>query len=295
MPKNKIFIFLFVLLSIGAFFYLIPRENSMADYIEQAEDSFQAKDFSKAISFYLKAYEKFPHDPRRPEVMLAIGDIYNFSLNQPRKAAKAYTILRDKYPKHPKTKEGLLHAAEMYEKTEDYQNALISYQEIIDQFQDLSDRDELRFKVALMAVKLKKFEPARRELMGIIDKNPQTPIADKVLFHLGTVFFMENGLREAIQVFELASEKYPNSPYYIEMQFLLGNCYEEVGEYDKALKVYRGIRDRYPNPSLVEKRIEKLTRRPDPHVVPSRSRIPQSPRSKSKLDKTFQELMKDEP
>jgi len=116
----------------------------------------------------------------------------------------------------------------------------------------------VRVSVAMMAVKLKKFEPAIRSLMAIVDHNPDTPIADKVLYQLGNVFFMEGSSKEAVQVLKVASEKYKDSPLANEMIFTMGNAYEEMGQNDNAMQAYKAIRYTYPNPRVVEKKIEKL-------------------------------------
>jgi len=97
--------------------------------------------------------------------------------------------------------------------------------------------------------------------MAIIDKNPQTPIADQVLYQLGTIFFMEGSLPDSVKVLEAAVEKYPQSPLNIEMKFTLANGYEEIGEFEKALKIYQDILPNYPNPKVVQKKIEKIEER----------------------------------
>ena len=255
----KIVLFFLVLIGIGAAFFLVPQKRPFGSYLKRAEEAFQDKNFNRAIELNLKALRLYPKHERTPEVLLSIGDIYNFSLNNQEKAGKAYEMLTQQFPKTIFARKAFQNSAEMYEKSQQYQNALLAYQGILDHFPYGEDIDMTRFKVALMALKLKKFEPARRSLMQIIEKNPQTPIADQVLYQLGTAFFMEGAIRESIQVLEVAAEKYPDSPLNTEMKFTLANGYEEMGVLDKALKVYREIRLTYPNPKVVEKKIEKIT------------------------------------
>ncbi len=258
MSRLKIAIFLILLVAIGIGFYLVPRTRPFESYTRRAAEAFQLKDFERSIELYLKALRLYPQHPRTPEILLTIGDIYNFSLGNSEKAGKAYDMLTTRFPKTPEAEQAYEHAGEMYEKNENFQQALLSYQGIIDNFPDRKDLDEVRFNVAMMAVKLKKFEPAIRSLMAIIDKNPDTPIADKVLYQLGNVFFMEGSSKEAVKVLEVASDKYKESPLYTEMLFTMGNAYEEMGQNDKAMQVYKSIRYTYPNPRVVEKKLEKL-------------------------------------
>lgn len=247
-----------VLILLGAAFVLVPRKRPLQSYLERAEEAYQAKEFNRSIELYVQALKNYPQNERNPETLLTIGDIYNFSLGNIEKAGQAYQMVLEKYPKSIFARKALQSSAEMYEKSQQFQNALLDYQEIIDDFPHAGGVDEIRFKVALMALKLKKYEPARRSLMAIIENNPSTPIADRVLNQLGEIFFMEGAAEQAAQVLEVAIEKYPDSPLVIEMKFSLGNAYEEMGQLAKALKLYQSILQQYPNPQVIQKKVENI-------------------------------------
>lgn len=273
MSRLRVIILFLVLLAIGAGFYLVPRKRPFESYTARASEALQNKDFEQSIELYLKALRLYPDHPRTPEILLDIGDIYNFSLANSDKAAKAYDMLTTRFPKSQQAKTGFEHAAEMQEKNEAFEKALLAYQGIIDNFPDDPDIDSRRFKVAMMAAKLKKYEPARRSLMAIIDQNPDTPIADQVLYQIGNLFFMEGASKQAIQVLEVAAQKYPESPLNTEMLFTAANAYEEAGNIDKAMKIYRQIRYTYPNSRVVEKKLEKLAdRQKEVKAMEARSR-----------------------
>jgi Uncharacterized protein conserved in bacteria len=257
----KLIAFLLVALAIGSGLYLVPKRRSFDSYLDRAEVAFQKKNFNRSIELYLRALKLYSSHPRTPEVLLRIGDTYNFSLANPQKAGTAYEMLTTRFPKSPEARQAFERSAEMYEKNGDYQKALLAYQGVIDNFPDANDLDEFRYNVAMMALKLKKFEPARRALMAIVEKNPQTPIADKVIYQLGNAFFMDAGSRQAVEVLKVAVEKYPDSPLKPDMLFTLANAYEELGEFPTAMKIYKSILNIYPNPKVVEKKIEKLEKR----------------------------------
>jgi TolA-binding protein len=257
----KIVLFFILLLAIGIGLYLVPVKRPFESYTHRAEEAFQKKNFNRSIELYLKALKLYPNHERTPQVLLMIGDTYNFSLGNVEKAGTAYSMLTNRFSHSPEARQGFQHAAEMYEKNENYEKALLAYQGVVDNFPQAKDIDEFRFEVAMMALKLKKFEPARLTLMSIVEKNPATPIADRVLYQLGNVFFMEGSSKEAIEVLKVAVEKYPESPLKTEMQFSMANAYEEIGKLDEALKIYKSILNLYPNPKVVEKKIEKLMKK----------------------------------
>ncbi|HCU23813.1 MAG TPA: hypothetical protein DF383_02255, partial [Deltaproteobacteria bacterium] len=261
MSRGKIFILFLLLAAIGLGFYLVPRNRPFESYTQRAIEAFQLKEFERSIELYLKALKLFPNHPKTPQLLLTIGDTYNFSLNNPEKAGKAYEMLTQGFAKSPEARIGFEHAGEMFEKIEDYQKALLAYQGILDNFPEAPNQDLWRYRVAMMAIKMKKFEPGRRSLMAIIDKNPETPIADQVLLQIGNAFFMEGATRHAVEVLNVAAQKFPESPLHSEMLFTLATAYEEVGQLEKALQIYKSIRSSYPNSRVVEKKIEKIASR----------------------------------
>jgi TolA-binding protein len=255
---KKIVVLAVVLLLLGAAFFLVPRKRSISSYVNRAEEAFHDKEFNRAIELYLQALKFYPNHERVPDILLTVGDIYNFSLGNTEKAGKAYQMVSEKFPKSLFSRRARQSAAEMYEKNQQYQKALLAYQGIVDSFPQAGDADDIRYKVAVMALKLKKYEPARRSLMAIIETNPNTPIADKLLNQIGSIFFMEGASHEAVQVLTLAIKKYPDSPYVTEMKFTLANAYEEMGEIKKALEIYGSIIKDYPNPQVVQNKIDKI-------------------------------------
>lgn len=282
-----------VALAIGLGLYLVPTRRAFDSYLHRAEEAFQKKNFNRAIELNLRALKLYPDHAQTPDVLLRIGDIYNFSLGNAEKAGAAYQMLTSRFAKSPQARQAFEHSAELYEKSGDYQKALLAYQGVIDNFPEAKDLDEFRFNVAMMALKLKKFEPARRALMAIVEKNPQTPIADKVLYQLGNAFFMDAGSKQAVEVLSVAVDKYPDSPLKPDMLFTMANAYEEMGDANNSLKIYKSILSIYPNPKVVEKKIEKMEKRLG-EIKPSKEQVLRSvalsgseskPSTKSKLKK----------
>lgn len=256
--RNKLFLLFFLVAGIGVSFFLVPHHRSFEAYVGRAEEYFQEKKFSRAIKTYLRASKAYPKHERIPEVLLAVGDIYNFSLNDTEKAGEAYRMLAERYPRSFETRRALQNAAEMYEKNEQYPRVLEAYRAIIRNFPRAGDLDKIRFKIAMTQLKLKNFAEAKSGLMEIVEKNPENAIADEVLYQLGVVYFTEGANREAAQVLETALQKFPQSPLRLEMQFTLANAYEETRDFDKALVLYQSLQKSYPNPKLVEKKLTNL-------------------------------------
>ncbi|MDX1386306.1 MAG: hypothetical protein R3257_01865, partial [bacterium] len=96
---KKIIILLVVVLLLGAAFFLVPRKRSISSYVTRAEVAFHDKEFNRAIELYLQALKYYPKHERTPDILLTVGDIYNFSLGNTEKAGMAYKMVSEKYPR----------------------------------------------------------------------------------------------------------------------------------------------------------------------------------------------------
>lgn len=256
--KSKMYVLAVVLIVIGVAVFLVPRQRSFESYIQRAEEAFRGKSYRQAIELYLRALKKYPDHRDVPKVLLSIGDTYNYSMGHFEQSTKAYAMLTERFPESREGRLAFGRAAELFVKNEQYQEALLAYQGIVDHFPNETGIDEIRFQVAMMALKLKKYEPARRTLMEIVDQNPESIVAEKALYQIGDIFFVEGAYKETIQVLEVALKKYPKGELATEIKFTLANAYEDSGRPKDALDLYRNIQHLYPNPKVIEKKIEKI-------------------------------------
>ncbi len=225
--------------------------------IRKAEKFWKSKKYEEAISAYLSAVEKEPQNPKVPDILLQVGDIYNLSLNQLDKAAKTYELVSVRYPATDFALRAFIKKGELYFGSEQFDKALKEYQNILENFPNIKDRELYRLRMGISHLKIKQYEAARREFKKILDNNLKTPLADQVLFHTANSYFLENNPNLAIPIYQSLIEHYPKSSLINEAKFNMADCYESVGEYDKALAIYQEIKDSYPNPKVIEWQIQK--------------------------------------
>lgn len=75
---RKLGLLIIVILLIGSAFFFVPRKRSFYHYVRRAETAFQKKDFNRSIELNLKALKYYPKHERTPEILLMVGDTYNF-------------------------------------------------------------------------------------------------------------------------------------------------------------------------------------------------------------------------
>ncbi|MBI2335755.1 MAG: tetratricopeptide repeat protein [Deltaproteobacteria bacterium] len=246
-------------LFLALLFFFPTKQETFSGLMFKADQHFREKHYTQAVLVYLKVLKNYPHNEFEGTILLNIGDIYNYSLNSPEKAVKAYGQVLSRFPRSPEARHAYQKQGDLYFSQGDYEKALVSYQGLVDHFPNIPDVQEYRFKVAYAALKLKRYEPSRRQLMQMYEEDPNGAIADKILFHVGLTFFLEANVRQSVEVFEAFLERHgQTSNYTTDAQFYLANGYEESGKFEEALELFKKIRSTYPNPRIVEEKIQKL-------------------------------------
>lgn len=225
--------------------------------LKKAEKLWKSKKYDEAISVYLSAVEKEPQNPKVPDILLQVGDIYNLSLNQIDKAVQTYDLLSVRYPASDYALQSFIKKGEIYFGSDQFDKALKEYQNILENFPNIKDREVYRLRMGISHLKLKQYEAARREFKKILDNNLKTSLADQVLFHTANSYFLEGNPALAIPVYQSLVQNYPKSSLVSEAKFNMADCYESMGEFDKALVIYEEIKGTYPNPKVIEWQIEK--------------------------------------
>lgn len=257
--KKLLFLLCILALLALAFFYLKPKPpGTFEEYEKKAQQAISEQRFQEAINHYIDAAQAEREHERVPQVLLKVAELYQHSLGDLDQAHLAYKMVVDQFPTSFFAKKALKQDAAMMERHHRYQEALLSYQSLLEKFSQSIEAQDLRFKVALMALKLKKYGAAKGHLMELLEEDPQNPQADRWLYHLGETLFLSGDFPQALKTFELAQEKYPNSPLITEIKFSLANVAEALGQTQKALTLYQELRNLYPNPMIIEQKIQAL-------------------------------------
>jgi TolA-binding protein len=127
--KIKTFV-LIIVLSIAS----CSKKNDLS-LLEKADNEYRKKNFKTAIELYNLFVQKNPKDPKSPEALFKLAQIYLNDLRMPKEAVKIFEKI---YETYPNTKEGMnslfmlgfIHANEL----NDYKKAKIYYQKFIEKY-----------------------------------------------------------------------------------------------------------------------------------------------------------------
>ena len=164
----------------------------------------------------------------------------------------------------------ILRIGSVYEKLNDFQNAVLNYKKVIELCGGKKDNDNVqvceRCYLAIIKsyLKLDNAEYALIYLKKFKQNFPNSGCLDKVCFKIASIY--ETQMLEyerAIRLYYDFIDEYFNSLYVDDAQLGLGRCYEKLTNYSQALKEYQKFLLRYPTSDkaeYVEKRVTYLKR-----------------------------------
>jgi TolA-binding protein len=92
------------------------------------------------------------------------------------------------------------------------------------------------------------FEKALNINQQIIDKYPEVPFLNKVLYRTGICLFETGKKDSSKQIFLKLVTEYPDSIYIDDILFRLGECYFDEGNYEEAIQAYQQILESWQSP-----------------------------------------------
>jgi len=135
MPKRLTLAAILAVLCLGAVLLHAGRPDRSADqFYERANRSFGNGDYGSALAQYDDFIAQFPTSPKVPDALYQMGFVYANQVRQPERALKVYRQIADDYPKHPLADDALRHVADLLVEDGDYDGAIRTCQEIVDEF-----------------------------------------------------------------------------------------------------------------------------------------------------------------
>ena len=228
--------------------YKTPGEEEMSGNAQELFSKAQELEKEGNASGAIKAYRSLVR--RHPQDTLAAGSLYRMAqlheqLRQYLKAAQAYSILAEKFPKSERfdeSIEALFRIGEMY----------------------LAGK-----KVKILGIPFKSsMEEAANIFMAIIRVAPYGKYAARATFDLGRAREKQQSNDAALAAYQAVVEKFPNDPLAIDAQYQIGYIWSQTtrtGTYDPnaAAKAKTGFQDflyRHPNSEKAAQARENLNR-----------------------------------
>lgn len=108
------------------------------------------------------------------------------------------------------------------------------------------------------------YDQAQKNFEKVIERHPQTLIADQAAYHLAMCFFRQNDWDGTIKNLKRLLETYPETPRASEAGYHLGLCYMNAGRIEAARKQFRQTIDEFGDETWARFANDRLKEMPSP-------------------------------
>ncbi len=239
------------------------EQDPMDALIQKANDEWVHGRNHSSIELFKSVLERAPNGKQAEEALFRLGEVYHFGQEDDGQAVKYFleTLKLNKESKYALPAQ--MYIADIVENDlQDYDQAIIENQRLLDDF-DLGSRErsKTRFRIAMLYYKKHNLHQAIAELETLVDKYPNSMLAEESSFRIVEILYTLNRCSDAEDLFGSFEKKYPNSSRKNEMEFVRASCLEEKGKSKEALKLFQTLEENYKYPALVKMKIEGLKKR----------------------------------
>ena len=238
------------------------RESAESLY-QTGQDLWGKGETEKSLNNFLNIIENYPSSDLYDDALFKTGELYYLSYSDFSNAIKSFRQLLLTSNARVKLKfQAQSYIAEIYENSlNDYDQAIIEYQRLINNFGNWISPGEGQFKIAKCYFKKGDYKQAIVEYEILAEKFPVSPLVEESLYQTVTSNFILGDCSEAVKNYDRFKEKFPDSRFMSEIKFEIGSCYEEEGNLLESLNIFRELKDHYSNKKLLEMKISSIEKR----------------------------------
>lgn len=238
------------------------ERDQPAFLLNQANQEWVDGQTQKAVNLYKNLLEKFPKDPESSEALFRLGEIYHFSLGKPKEAILYFQEVLQLNRQGKFAYESQKYIADIVEfKIRDYHQAIIQYQILIDQYNEIHEDEDHHFRIASIYYKLQNYDQALSELEDHLEHYPDSKWGQSSELRVVEILYTLDRCEEAEPHYERFVKKYPTGKDRIEMEFVHASCLEDLGQWKLALKKFKLLEEKYPFPAMLEIKVTGLENR----------------------------------
>ncbi len=215
----------------------LPADHQLqpdAHYI-MALCSQNLKEHDEAMKTFRKIERVYPHDTALIQ-KVRFGIAKNFyEKGSIAEALKEFKLIHYKYPKTPIGLQALLWLGEYYTQTRDFQNAILYYEQIINDYIDDTNRAEAIFALGDIFYKKEEYDKALTYFKQITPNHGQSIYA-KAKLAIADTFAQQLSPQIAVETYENIIK---NSPEFSREAYLkMADVHQRSDEKDKAISAY---------------------------------------------------------
>jgi len=135
----------------------------------------------------------------------------------------------------------------IYYNMEDYNNAITTFQQLINDYPDSEYADEAQYYIgSINEKKLGYYIQALLEYQKLIDNYPNSEFADDAQLGTGNCYYATKDYSHAIEAYQKVIDDYPDSSLLPLAQYSIGQSYRKLTNYEQAILEFTKTIENYP-------------------------------------------------
>ena len=147
----------------------------------------------------------------------------------------------------PCTDKYLFDGGIIYYNSGNYETAILTFQQLLDDFPDSSYTDDAQYYIAYInEKKLGYYSKALLEYYELLINYPDSIWADDAQLGMGNCYYSSGEYNNAIVEYQKVIDEYPDSPFHAFAQYYIGHSYRYLYNFTQAVTEYNKVIDNYP-------------------------------------------------
>lgn len=228
---------------------------------ESATKRWSAGDYQSAVSMYIRLVKDHPLSPHADNALYWVGVTQFLYLGETEKALQTFRLLLKKYPRRDMAPAAQLYIAEIYELGyNDPARAIEEYRKAA-RYSDKDVREKSLYSVADNLFRIGKIDEAEETWIQQVEEFPRGNRADIALYRLGTTAFSRGHIEDAMSFYRRSLSVSRDRETAVKTKFALAQCLEAEEGLKEALAIYQELEPDYPNKDAIQIKIRALEKR----------------------------------
>jgi outer membrane protein assembly factor BamD (BamD/ComL family) len=143
----------------------------------------------------------------------------------------------------------------------DYDQAIIEYQKLINQYADKNANDNHQYRIASIYYKKQNYEQALIELEVLLENYPNSSWAEETKFKIIEILYALSRCPEARAQNRHFNLEYSESRFKEDIDFVVASCLEEEGHLKEAFDRFKALEGHYIYPSILKMKLAGIEKR----------------------------------
>ena len=243
-------------------FFIVSCSEQVNPFLQKANEEWIQGRTHSAIEMFNELLKKYPNGPLAEEALFRLGEIHHFTLNNSLRSLVYFQEVLQMNKKGEFAYLAQKYIAEIAEfSLKDYDQAIIEYQNLINQYADNNRNDNHQYRIASIYYKKQNYEQALVELEILLENYPKSSWAEESKFKIIEILYALSRCPEAREQYRHFNLEYSGSRFKEDMDFVVASCLEEEGHLQEAYNRFKALEGHYIYPAILKMKLMGIEKR----------------------------------